>query len=153
MPLILVTASLMAAGGCDGPAPGDVTRPTQTAPARAMPDPPPIAIAAPTHSATPLPPSPPALARPDRPSIEIAGSDDSADDGPQVLASSSGAMLPLARILDIARARVKGEVIDVELDDDDGAPEYEITILTPDGRSIEMHIDARKGAIRKLEED
>lgn len=149
MPLMLVTASLMAAGGCDGPAPSDEAPPTQTTPAPAMSDPPPV----------PAPPAaPPEMhaskaPRPDRPRIEIAGSDDSADDGPQVLASSSGAVLPLARILDIARARVKGEVIDVELDDDDGAPEYEIMILTPDGRSIEMHIDARKGAIRKLEED
>jgi hypothetical protein len=63
-------------------------------------------------------------------------------------------LLPLARILDIARRRVPGEIIDVELDDDDDEPpEYELEILTADGRSIDLNIDARSGAILKVEED
>lgn len=63
-------------------------------------------------------------------------------------------ILPLASILPIAQARTAGEVIEVELDDeDDDDPTYEITILTPEGRTIETVIDARSGAILELEED
>lgn len=73
--------------------------------------------------------------------------------GAKALPTAGPALLPLARILQIVRARVSGEVIEVELDDEDGRPEYEITILTADGRSIETQIDAVNGTIRKSEED
>lgn len=73
--------------------------------------------------------------------------------GAKALPTAGPALLPLTRILQIVRARVPGEVIDVELDDEDGRPEYEITILTADGRSIETQIDAVNGTIRKSEED
>lgn len=62
-------------------------------------------------------------------------------------------ILPLAAILTVAQKRVAGEVIDVDLDDDDGAFHYEVEILTRKGRKIEMQIDARSGQILKLEED
>jgi len=63
-------------------------------------------------------------------------------------------LMPLNEILAIARRRVPGEVIDVELDDDDDdPPEYELEILTADGRSIDMKIDARSGEIIEVEED
>lgn len=63
-------------------------------------------------------------------------------------------LMPLTEILAIARRRVPGEVIDVELDDDDDdPPEYELEILTADGRSIDMKIDARSGEIIEVEED
>lgn len=64
-------------------------------------------------------------------------------------------LLPLARILDIAQRRVPGQVIEVDLDDDDDddPPEYELEILTADGRKIEMKIDARTGTILEVEED
>lgn len=63
-------------------------------------------------------------------------------------------LIPLARILEIAQRRVPGQVIEVELDDDDDdGPEYELEILTADGRSIEMKIDARRGVIREVEDD
>ncbi|GAA0617037.1 hypothetical protein GCM10009422_10240 [Brevundimonas kwangchunensis] len=59
------------------------------------------------------------------------------------------------RILGIALADTPGEVIDVELDadDDDDGPTYEINILTPGGRTIEMKLDARTGAILEREDD
>lgn len=67
---------------------------------------------------------------------------------------AAGKLLPLARILDIARRRVPGEIIEVDLDDDEGEPpEYEVEILTDDGRSIEMKIDARTGKILEVEAD
>ena len=82
---------------------------------------------------------------------------------PIIVAGSSGAApralprdaerLPLARILQIAQKAVLGEVIDAELDDDDDIPEYEVKILTPEGRSMEVKIDARRGTILEVEED
>lgn len=67
---------------------------------------------------------------------------------------AADALLPLARILEIARRRVPGEIIEVDLDDDEGEPpEYEVEILTDDGRSIEMKIDARTGKILEVEAD
>lgn len=124
---------------CDGGGAGD-----QANPAR-QPD-------VPENRAAPLPPPPPS------PAEEAAGSQE------QVAIAAAGteqaptrsldpSLLPLERILKIAQRRVAGEVIDVELEDDDGTPEYEITILTADSRSIEMKIDARSGTIRELEED
>ncbi len=83
------------------------------------------------------------------PEVEIADP----DGGAKALPATGAGRLPLARILAIARARTPGEVIEVELDDEDGRPEYEVKILTADGRSIETKIDAVRGTILKSEED
>lgn len=66
--------------------------------------------------------------------------------------------LPLVRILAIAQRRAPGEVIKVDLDeddddDDDDPPTYELEILTPEGRVMEIKLDARTGAILDIEED
>lgn len=62
--------------------------------------------------------------------------------------------LALVQVLDIARRDTPGEVIEVKLDeDDDDGPEYELKILTPEGRRIEIKIDARTGAVIEREED
>ena len=68
---------------------------------------------------------------------------------------ASNGRLPLARILAITQADTPGEVIDVEFEegDDDDAPAYEITVLTAEGRSIEIKVDARTGVILDREED
>lgn len=83
------------------------------------------------------------------PSVEIA----EPDGGAKALPAIGTGRLTLARILAIARERVPGEVIEVELDDDDGRSEYEVKILTADGRSIELKIDALSGVVLKSEED
>jgi hypothetical protein len=62
-------------------------------------------------------------------------------------------VLPLAQVLRIAQRAAPGEVIEVELDEDDEDMEYEVKILTPEGRRIELKIDARTGAITEREED
>lgn len=80
--------------------------------------------------------------------VTIAGSDDR-----QSHRIPRDGLLPLARILEIAQRRVAGEIIEVELDDDDGKPSYELEILTPDGRSIEVTVDARRGIILEVEEE
>jgi uncharacterized membrane protein YkoI len=93
-------------------------------------------------------PAAPAMAD-QTPEVEIA----EPDGGAKVYPGIGAGILPLVRILAIARARAPGEVIEVELDEEDGRPEYEVKILTADGRSIEMKIDAVTGTIRKSEED
>ena len=64
-----------------------------------------------------------------------------------------GEILPLTRILPIVQQRVAGDVIKIKLDDDDKRIEYEVKVLTPNGRVIEVELDARTGRILKTEED
>ncbi|MBA4757857.1 PepSY domain-containing protein [Sphingosinicella sp.] len=64
-----------------------------------------------------------------------------------------GDLLPLPRILALAQARVKGEVLKIELEQDDGVLSYEVKILTRKGRVREVELDARTGALIKIEDD
>lgn len=66
-------------------------------------------------------------------------------------AFKKGEIKPLSEVLAIARARVPGEVIKIELEHDDGNWVYEITILTPSGRRREVEIDARTLAVIKID--
>lgn len=75
-------------------------------------------------------------------------------DGTLVAPATADRLLPLSAVLEIVRARAPGDVLDVELDeDDDDPPTYEISVLTADGRVLEASIDARTGAVIQLEED
>lgn len=49
--------------------------------------------------------------------------------------------------------RFPGRIIDVELNDDDGLLVYEFTVLTAQGRVLEVKVDARTGALIEVEED
>lgn len=60
-------------------------------------------------------------------------------------------VLPLERILAIVERHVEGRIIDTELERDDGRLRYELELLLPDGRVIEIEIDARTGDFLKLE--
>ena len=64
-----------------------------------------------------------------------------------------GEVLPLMKILAIANKEVAGDVIEVELEDEREALIYEIKILTSTGRVREVKIDARTGAVLKIEDD
>jgi uncharacterized membrane protein YkoI len=64
-----------------------------------------------------------------------------------------GDLLPLPRILALAQARVKGEVLKIELEQDDGVLSYEVKILTRKGRVREVELDARTGALIGIEDD
>jgi len=63
-----------------------------------------------------------------------------------------GEILPLTAILAAAQARVSGRVIGVELERDDGRWIYELELVTPRGRLVEMEIDAATGRILELED-
>ncbi|MBW7946050.1 MAG: PepSY domain-containing protein [Sphingomonadaceae bacterium] len=64
-----------------------------------------------------------------------------------------GDILPLPRILALAQARVKGEVLKIELEQEHGVLSYEVKILTKKGRVREVELDARTGALIKIEDD
>ena len=70
----------------------------------------------------------------------------------------AGKILPLRTILKIIGQTHAGEVIKVELDHDDDDDDgeswvYEINILQPSGRRIELEVDARSGQILDVDED
>ena len=64
-----------------------------------------------------------------------------------------GDMMPLEQILARIEARHPGRIVEVELEDENGLWLYEIEVLTPEGRLIELELDARTGAILGYEED
>ena len=60
-------------------------------------------------------------------------------------------VLPLERILAIVERHCEGHVIDTELERDDGRLRYELELLLPDGRVIEIELDAHSGEFLKIE--
>lgn len=64
-----------------------------------------------------------------------------------------GEILPLAQILDRVAGRVPGDVIEVELERDDGLWEYEVKVLTPTGQVRKVKLDARQGTVIKIKDD
>lgn len=68
-------------------------------------------------------------------------------------ALSRGEIQPLSKILSIAAARAPGDVIKVELEDEKGRLIYEVKLLGKDGRVREVELDAKSGAVLKVEDD
>lgn len=63
-----------------------------------------------------------------------------------------GEILPLDRILDILRAEDDGEIIEIQLELEDGALTYEFDLISPQGRVYEVEIDAATGRIMEYED-
>lgn len=59
--------------------------------------------------------------------------------------ADANGLLPMERILDQARASVAGTVKEIELEQEHGRLIYEVEILTPDRREVEIEYDARTG--------
>lgn len=74
-----------------------------------------------------------------------------ADQERALAARGRGETLPLAQILAAVERELLGRLIEIELDDDDGRIVYEMALLLPDGRVIELKVDARTGAWLSLE--
>lgn len=137
---LLLPALLLA--GCEDAPSGKAASERPPAPALA-PEP----ALAPQFLASPAPGTAPQVAQ-DRHRIDIASrGGEAAQPTP-----TPQDLLPLSAILAIARKQVPGEIIDVDLDDDDGSDHYEVEVLTAEGRQIEIRIHARSGRILKLEE-
>ena len=138
LPLLLLTAGCKDAGSDD-----DAAAPATAPTVAKQPDGPTVAA----QTAKFAPSSTTDSSR--QPEVRIAG--DAA--GAATPTPKPQDLLPLTSILGIARSRVPGEIIDVDLDDDDGLAEYEVEILTAAGRKIEIRIDARRGTVLEEEED
>jgi len=69
------------------------------------------------------------------------------------IAVQRGELLPVPRVLSIAQSKVRGEVVKVELDYEPTGIKYEVKILTPSGRVREVEINARTGALIRIEDD
>ena len=65
----------------------------------------------------------------------------------------SGEILPLEQIVTGARAARPGEVIETELEREDGRYVYEVEILDATGRVWEVKLDAKTGELLEIEED
>lgn len=64
-----------------------------------------------------------------------------------------GRIKALADIVATVQRNVTGDLIDAELEEEDGVYVYELKILRPDGRLQEIEADASNGKILKIEDD
>lgn len=98
-----------------------------------------------------------ALPRPgpaqDAASIPPVEFEDGLDAGFARAAVLRGEILPLDQVLDVLRAHVTGELIEMQPEIEDGVLIYEFDLISPDGRLFEVEIDAATGRLLQLEED
>jgi uncharacterized membrane protein YkoI len=66
-------------------------------------------------------------------------------------ALKGGEIRPLTDVLAVARDKLPGEVIKVELDRDDGIWIYEIKVLTESGKRRKIEINAQTLAVIKID--
>ena len=78
--------------------------------------------------------------------------EDGLDAGAARAAVLHGEILSLERILQIVRREFSGDIVEIQLELEDGALAYEFDILSPDGRLFEIEIDAATGKVLELEE-
>lgn len=70
-------------------------------------------------------------------------------------AVARGEILPLSALMPRLLAAFPGEVLDIEIDLDPAGriEEYEFEMLTPEGRLIEVDMDARTGEITEVSDE
>ena len=62
-----------------------------------------------------------------------------------------GEIRPLTEVLKAVREKVPGDIIEIELDREDGIWVYEVKVLPPSGRRKKLEIDARTLEIIKID--
>ena len=75
----------------------------------------------------------------------LAGADDDHDRARQAV--EAGDIVSLRDILEIVERDYPGDLMEVELEREDGRWIYEVEILAPDGRLLELEYDARSKAL------
>ena len=58
-----------------------------------------------------------------------------------------GEILPLSEVLTRVGRDFPGDVLEVELEDEEGGRAYEVKVLTPGGERLELRYDARTGEL------
>ncbi len=64
-----------------------------------------------------------------------------------------GRIRPLIEIVEAVRAKVPGEILEVEFEVEDGSYVYTVKILSPGGKVQEVEVDATSGKIGEIEDD
>jgi uncharacterized membrane protein YkoI len=62
-------------------------------------------------------------------------------------------VLPLAQILGMVSEQVPGDIVEVELESERGAWIYEVKLIAPDGRVLEILVDAATGELLETERE
>ena len=76
----------------------------------------------------------------------VAGSPVAADPLDDILfPADANGVLPIERILDQARASIAGTILEIELEKEHGRLVYEVLVLTPYNKKVEIEYDARTG--------
>ena len=68
-------------------------------------------------------------------------------------AREAGDVLPLATVRDRVAADLGGRIVGIELERQHGAYIYEFKMIMPDGRLVELEVDARTAAVLGREAD
>jgi len=85
-----------------------------------------------------------------------AAGDDSDDSSQQDQARDAvrkGLVRPLEDVLALVRKTVKGDIVEIEFDDDDGRYVYEIEYVDPSGHLMEIKVDAKTLAVISIGEE
>ena len=82
------------------------------------------------------------------PPMSLAGDDDRRGLREQI---ESGKLLSLSKIIETLRREYRGEVLEVELEDEDSVRLYEIELLGPEGQIVEFVLDAATGELIAME--
>jgi len=62
-----------------------------------------------------------------------------------------GEIVPLSQLFSYLQDRYHGNIIEIELEEDDGRLEYEIEMIGPDGQVAEFTFDAKLGILLEIE--
>ncbi|AHF05034.1 peptidase [Marichromatium purpuratum 984] len=81
------------------------------------------------------------------------GLDDVADHDRARRALERGEVRPIGEILRAVSARVPGEVVGMEFEREHDGWRYEFKLIAPDGRLLEVEVDAATARILEVEED
>lgn len=74
-------------------------------------------------------------------------------DRPEVIDVQGHPVIDLATAIELTLKKVQGEVLKVELENEDGRYVYEVKILATNGRVREVKLDARDGSLIDIEDD
>lgn len=79
--------------------------------------------------------------------------DDRRDHEAAAAARAAGEILPLTDIMTHVKSTHAGEIVGIELDRKRGRWIYEVKLITPSNRFVEIYVDARTRQILKVEGD
>lgn len=80
----------------------------------------------------------------------MAVADEPADHERARRALEAGEVMPLRTVLEEVERDYPGEVLEVELDLEDGAWVYEIKLIRKGGDVLKLELDARDGSLRRI---